>query len=371
MFRDDDTEDVGQLYASSHRVRTLLDVWRGDVYYGRAPLLAGALVEQGDQQVSSTLDLRIAGVDPQTGSSWVPVDPFDPLNCYGQRISATYQARRADGSWVSTPLGWFIIDEWELDDDGSVTVSALDLRDVLRTAELLQPLAPRPGGTFVSELRRLVNGRLPIDVTAAPADRAVPSGMSWQESRIDAIYELMTAWPARLDIDPDGVLVVTDDNVDAAPAADVELVEGRGGVVIRRKRAGSRADIANVVVARGDDTSTANAPAVVGYWSDTNTASPTYASGPFGQAVRRFSSPLLRTKAQATKAARTIGVSSLVPARTIPLTLLPDPRLGIGTRVAFTSSSGTVGTTVVSARLPLTGADGPMTIDLAEGDISA
>lgn len=364
MFRPG-TVDPANLYATSHPVRVRVDAWRGDVYGGRVPVLAGDYTEQADQFVSGTLDLSVPGVDPVTGRSWVPVDPLDPLNSYGQRLYVEYDAQRPDGQWVTTPLGWFLVDEWSVAGDGSVSVSALDLRDTLRTAELLSPIAPRPAGTFVSELRRLVGSRLPLDVTAAPADRAVPSGMSWQESRVDAIAELLTAWPARADLDPDGVLVVTPDTAAVDPA-DVQLVEGSGGVVVQRTRAGSRAGIANIVVARGDDTSAPNAPAVVGYASDTTPGSPTDANGPYGHVVHRFASPLLRTRAQAETAAATILRRLLRPARLIPVQMLPDPRLGVGTRVGLTLSDGdTVQTVVMASQLPLTGAQGAQALTLA------
>lgn len=363
MFRTTDVDvDLDRLLVASHRIRSRAELWRGSEYLGAAPLLGGQLTEKADQLVTGTLDLDVSAVD-ELGRSWVPVEPTDPLNNYGQRIRLSYDVGRADGSWVPVGLGWFIVDEWE-EDDGVVSVSALDVTDALRTARLLAPMSPASGGTFVSELKRLVGGRLPVDLTGAPTDRAVPSGMSWQEDRIGAIDELLTAWPARAELDADGVLVVLPDDLDTAPA-DVVLVEGEGGTVIKARRAGSREGIANVVVARAADTADPSAPPVVGYASDDDPASPTYVDGPMGELVAYFSSPLLRTRAQCEAAARTILRRSLRPASTIPVQTLPDPRLGVNTRVELRRRDGTVVQTVVAgATLPLTGQGGAQQLEL-------
>lgn len=360
MWRDTDV-DLDQLLASSHPIRTRAELWRGGEYLGSAPVLGGSLTEKADQLVSGTLDLDVSAVDPD-GRSWVPTSPLDPLNSYGQRCRLSYDVGRADGSWVPVGLGWFILDEWD-EADGVVAVSALDVTDALRTARLLAPMAPKAGGTFVTELRRLVGGRLPLDTSGAPTDRAVPSGMSWQESRIDAIDELLTAWPARAELDADGVLVILPDDLDEQ-APDVALVEG-GGTVIKARRAGSRDGLANVVVARAADTADPNVPPVVGYAFDLDPNSPTYAEGPMGQLVDYFSSPLLRTRAQCEAAARTILRRSLRPASTIPVTCLPDPRLGVNSRVELRRRDGSVLQTVaVSVALPLTGDGGAMQLEL-------
>lgn len=361
MFRDSDVE-LDELLAASHRVRSRVECWRGAEYLGTAPLLGGTFTEKADQLVSGTLDLDVSAID-KLGRSWVPKTPLDALNNYGQRIRLSYDVGRADGSWVSTGLGWFIVDEWE-EDGGTVTVSALDVTDALRTARLLAPMAPAAGGTFVSELRRLVGGRLPLDVDGAPTNRTVPSGMSWQEDRLGAIDELLTAWPARAELDPDGVLVILPDDLDEAPA-DVVLVEGVGGTVIKSRHAGSREGLANVVVARAADTADPAAPPVVGYAVDDDPDSPTYVDGPMGELVEYFSSPLLRTKAQCEAAARTILRRSLRPATTIPVQTLPDPRLGVNTRVELRRADGTVVQTVVTgAQLPLTGEGGAQQLEL-------
>jgi hypothetical protein len=360
VYRPTD-EPVDELLASSHRIRVRADCWRGETFLGSAPIVDGTLNESHDQFVAMTLDLDVAALDA-TGRSWVPATPLDPLNNYGQRIYLSYDLGRVSGEWLPVGLGWFIVDEWELD-DGSVSVSGLDVRDALRTARLLAPISPSSTGTFVSELRRLVGSRLPLDTTSAPADRAVPSGMAWQESRTDAIDELLTAWPARLELDADGSLVVLPAELDEQ-LADVTLTEG-GGTVVKASRSGTRDGLYNVVVARGDDSSSTTATAVVGYAADRNPDSPTYVDGPMGELVTFFASPLLKTVAQADKAAATILKRSLRAVELIPVTCLPDPRIGVNTRVDLVLASGETRRTVVQAsKLPLTGEGGAQQLTL-------
>lgn len=362
MFRPAPDPALAELLGSSHPVRCQASVWRGSTYFGSAPVVSGELSEASDQFVTGTVSLTVAPFD-ERGERWTPVQPTDALNVYGSRIHLSYDVGRADGSWLSTSLGWFIIDEWERTRDG-IDVSALDLRDSLRTARLLAPSAPSAGGTFVSELTKLVGGRLSLDLTGAPTNRAVSSGMAWSESRTEAIEELLAAWPARAELDGDGSLVVLPDNLDAAPA-DVTLTGGLGGTVVGQSESGSRDGLFNVVVARGEDSESTATPPVVGYAADQNADSPTWAGGPMGELVTFFASPLLKTKAQADAAAATILRRSLRRSDVIPVTCVPDPRLGVNARVDLALSDGrTARTLVLTSKLPLTADGGAQSLTL-------
>lgn len=362
MFRST-PEPVDELLAASHAIRTRVSAWRGGDYLGTAPLLDGDLTEQADQFVTGAVDLSVSPVDPTSGDRWTPARPTDALNVYGSRLHLSYDVQRASGGWLSTSLGWFIVDEWE-DEGDAVTVSAVDVRDAIVTAKLLGPSTPKAGATFASELQALIGGRLPLDLTAAPANRAVPRSMSWSESRSEAVDELLTAWPARMELDEDGVLIVLPADLETRPA-DVTLREGVGGTIVKQTRSGSRDGLYNVVVARGEDTSSTTTAPVTGYAADTNPDSPTYVGGPMGELVTFFSSPLLTTRARADAAAATVLARSLRRSETVPVQCLPDPRLGVNARVDLTRSDGTVSRCVVlTSRLPLTGAGGAQTLTL-------
>lgn len=361
MFRPT-PEPLAELLSASHPVSTRVECWRGGVFQGVAPLLSGELTENADQFVSGTLDLEIAATDSE-GRNWIPRAPEDALNVYGSQVYVAYSVGRASGTPITVGLGWFVVDEWE-ESGGVISVSALDVRDQLRTARLLAPTAPASGGWFGTELRRLIGGRLPLDMSQAPTDRRVPSGMAWDEDRAEAIEELLTAWPARLELDPDGVLIVLPADLASQPA-DVQLVEGQGGTVVQRSSSATREGLYNVVVARGEDTENTDAPPVTGYAAVENPSSPLFVRGPMGEVVTFFASPLLRTVDQATVAANTLLAKGQRVASSVPVAVLPDPRLGINTRIDLALATGeTLRTTVLSSSLPLTGEGGAQSLTL-------
>jgi hypothetical protein len=347
--------EFAALLGTAHRVECRVDAWRGpDLLAQGVPVLDGTLDENADQDVPESVDLVVPARDAN-GDTWAPLDALDPLNSYGQRLRLVYGIERADGSVLDVPLGWFQVDEWE-SDDYTVSLTAVGLLDVPQRAELLAPTSPKAGATLGSEYVRLVDGLLPVEVDPALADRACPTSMAWDDKRLEALAEIVQAWPARQYVDTDGVLNVAPVVDDSTPA-DVVLVEGEGGTVVTRKRGGSRAGLYNIVVATGEDTSADKAP-VRAVGTDTDPTSPTNADGPFGPVVRRFSSPLLTTAAAAQKAADTMVAKGRRQAVTVPLSIVPDPRLGVDTRVTYQPQRGpAVECVVVSSSLPLV-ADG-------------
>jgi hypothetical protein len=364
MFRPTDLTpaEFDRLVASSHRVQCRVDAWRGpDLLAQAVPVLDGGLTEKADQDIPEAVTLTVPARDDQ-GNTWAPLDPLDPLNSYGQRLRLVYGITRADGSTFDVPLGWFAIDEWDAD-DYTVEISALGLLDVVKRAELLAPTSPKTGATLGGEIVRLIDGMLPVEVDPALVDRAAPTTMAWDDQRLDAIQEIATAWPARLFVDTAGVVQV-DPPIDPTAPADVVLVEGQAGTVVSKRRSGSRAGLFNVVVATGEDASADKAP-VRAVGQDDDQASPTYVDGPFGSVVRKFSSPLLTTNGQAKKAADTLVAKSRRQAQTIPLTIVPDPRIGIDTRVDYQPARGpVVRCVVVESDLPLVADGGAQKITL-------
>ena len=363
MFRETEA-DLSPVVAASHPIRCRVEAWRGGEFLGVVPILPGSMLkEAADQAVPETVEIVAAAVDAG-GVSWIPgPSGMDGLDNYGQRLYITYSVGRADGTFVDVQLGWFVLDDWDDNDDGTVSATAFGLLDVIRTAELLAPSSPPVGATFRSELVRLIGGRLPVDLDAAPEDRDVPSSLTWQDSRLDAVTELLSAWPAAGYVDPSGTLVV-EPAEPASWAADVTLTAANA-TVVKRTSAGSRAGRYNVVVARGESQSDVNAPAVWDYAVDDDHRSPTWVDGPQGELVRKFSSPLLTTRSQCQAAARTLLAASLVQSRTIPVECIPDPRIGVGTRVDYLNDAGALlRTVVVASELPLTPDGGAQSLTL-------
>lgn len=354
--------------ATSHAVLPFVSSWRGGVLLDAAvPVVAGTLTETADQAVPERLTLTVPARDPATGLSYVPADPATaPLAPYGQRLRVARAVVRPDGSTLAVTLGWYRVESWEVD-GAAVEVEAVGLLGVLAQARLLAPTSPPAGATFASELRRLVEGLLPVHVAAGLVNRAVPGGFAWTDDRLGAVLDLAAAWPARAYVDPDGVLVLAPPHDDSEPAA-VELAHGDPvlGTVVDVVDAGDRDGVANVVVARGESDDPTRPP-VTGYAHDLDPASPARYGGPYGPAPLFYASPLLTTTAQATAAAQTRLATSRRRVRTLAVSTVPDARLSAttGTRVDVLDAAGArVRSRVTAVNLPLTADGGAATYRL-------
>lgn len=357
---------LAEVLDTSRAVRTHVDAWRGGVLLGAdIPLLAGTLTETGDQRIPEAVSLTVPAVDWETSRRWTPAgDPLAPLAANGQRLRLTYVVERLNGSTLSVPLGWFPIQAWDSDGE-TVGVEAVGLGRVLDEARLLAPTSPPAAATFRTEIRRLVEGLMPLHIDPALVDRAVPRSMTWEDDRLGALYELADAWPAVMSVSEAGVLTYSLPPAAAAPA-EISYTE-TGGTVLSAKDSGSRDGIANVVVARGENTGDPARPPVTAVAQDSDPTSPTYSGGPYGRVVEFFTSPLMGTTAQCFAAATTVLERRLATARAVPLETLPDPRVRPGVRAEFTRTDGTVMSgRLTTTVLPLTAAGGQSTVHLAE-----
>lgn len=361
--------DYPRIVGRSHRLRITVDSWLADELIAESiPLDGGSLAEAGDQAVSETLTLRVPVVD-NDGRKWKPTNHLSPLAQYGQRLNVTHSIVRGDSSLLDITLGWYVVQDWDCD-GSDVLVTAVGLVQLLADSGLITSTSPPAGATFGSEIPRLVDGLLPVAIDAALVDRAVPPNMAWQDDRVAAIAELLTAWPARMFVDEQGVLVVTTAYSDA-DAAEVTLVE-LGGTVVTNADSGTRQGLPSLIIAKGEDAGTTARAPVVAYAADTNPNSPTYISR-YGIKTETFSSPLLTTSGQAAAAAQTRLATTRRQARTIPVTTIPDARLRPGVRVDFQrrervgariENTDLVRTRVITSELMLTADGGAQRLEL-------
>jgi hypothetical protein len=255
--------------------------------------------------------------------------------------------------------GWYYITDAEAHGD-DITVTASGLLGLIQEAELVAPYGP--AGNISTVLRFLIEPALIVDLTHAPADRAVPGGVVWQSDRLGAVYELLDAWGAEAYVNEDGALKVV-------PAKDtgtsqIGLYDGRGGTIVTPSASVSREGAANCVVARGytDDGSDVQA---VAYNLDPN--SPTYYGGDFAALPVPFvyDSALLTTVDQCQTTANTILRRRVAQAsRAVNIEAVPNLALQARDGVTVTSDKLNVPATfgiVDQLDMPLTAADGAMT----------
>jgi hypothetical protein len=313
------------------------------------PVVAGIFEESDSQQIPEKVTLTVPATD--VGVSWDPKgDPRHPLADFGQRLFVITTVRTPRGATWEIPLGWFEIQSWDLaDDESTLAVTATGLLQVVAGDKLASPEQPRPGGTFASEFRRLMSGGIPVSIDPALTDRACPSSFTWDEDRLGALYELADSWPARIVTNPDGTVQVTVP-LGLVPSPVLTLANGTGGVLMTAPRSSSRAGRYSAVVARSSADTVTSTPIQGEYLTTTGP----YGIGTYGVVRRRAASPMLATVPAAQAMARTIAEDSQRQARTITVTLPPDPRIQRGDPIGLAWDDLTYEGWVQSVRLPLT-----------------
>ena len=317
-----------------------VDSWLGQTWLGRVPVKAGSVTWTTSQQVQGTLSLtvpRIGAVSQDEGArDWTPLAPDSPLATMGQvlHVQVTVASLVSTDRW-DIPLGRFLITQWEVGAT-DIRITGKSLFQHLEDDRLTSPTVPYSGGTLASELRRLVGGHMGVIVSDALTNRPCPS-MSWGESRIDAIYEIADAWPARLREGPDGVLYVLPPVPAITEQPETTLTDGDAGTVIGVTRQGSRAGIFNRIVARGQEQDDAGQPRFQAIIDQTT--GPLRTSGPYGIVTRFFSSPLITSKQAALNSATTMLATSVRQKTTVPVTHTPNPTLTLDTPVELITAN--------------------------------
>ena len=317
-----------------------VDSWLGQTWLGRVPVKAGSVTWTTSQQVQGTLSLtvpRIGAVSQDEGArDWTPLAPDSPLAAMGQvlHVQVTVASLVSTDRW-DIPLGRFLITQWEVGAT-DIRITGKSLFQHLEDDRLTSPTVPYSGGTLASELRRLVGGHMGVIISDALTNRPCPS-MSWGESRIDAIYEIADAWPARLREGPDGVLYVLPPVPAITERPETTLTDGEAGTVIVVTRQGSRAGIFNRIVARGQEQDDAGQPRFQAIIDQTT--GPLRTSGPYGIVTKFFSSPLITSKQAALNSATTMLATSVRQKTTVPVTHTPNPTLTLDTPVELITAN--------------------------------
>jgi hypothetical protein len=337
----------------SWTMHTRVDAWLGaQLLATDIPVVGGAHETDRTLRIPDRVTLRVPRLD--RGVSWDPGAAADhPLAPWGQRMRASIGVGLDHGQIEWVGRGWFLITDASVDGD-LINVTAASLLQLIDEARLTAPL--QPSGTIGAALRTLAEPALTVDLAAAPTDRAVPSGMAWDEDRLGAVTELLDAWPAEAVVSDTGALVVTAPPSDTADPV-LDLSDIPGGIQIAAGGGLSRDGAATVVVARG---TTADGQAVQGIAADAS-GGPLDAAGAFNPlpVPYFFQSPLLTTPEQCQAAAASILARRQRQAsRLFEVEAVPHPALQAGDTVTIDAGTGVV----ERLTMPLTPADGPMRV---------
>ena len=333
--------------------------WRGGQWLADVPVAAGSSVTWSTRrEVPGSLDLIVPRQTTVGGRlfDWLPDSDRHPLSHHGQVLYVSLRVTTAVSkrSWT-LPYGRFGISKWE-QAEGEVRVSGVSLMQRVVDDRLPSPTPTRTGGTYASEVRRLVPASLGVAVDPGLEDRLVPA-MSWDEDRMAAILEVAKAWPARVREDMDGIVRFLP-MLGEPTSPDLYLADlGVTGTVASAYLSGSREGIYNAVVARGE-----SAPDEPAIQAEARQATGPYDVDTYGTVRRFFASPLIHAHDQAASAAESILADSILPATTRPVVCAPDPRIALDQLVQVDGDGRRAWGWVSGFTMPLT-ADSDMRVD--------
>ncbi|WP_194922936.1 DUF5047 domain-containing protein [Catenulispora pinisilvae] len=318
---------------ASHGVALRVDSWRGGkLLASRVPVVAGSVTFDDTATLRRQLSLTVPLVD-MDGTRWDPRDdPAHPLAFYGQRLNIWAGILNPTGTTEVLNQGWYLIDQWELNDsDQTVSVTGVDLMQLIADNRQDFPDSPPSGATYGSELIRQADGILPVWIHPDVADAPINTATVWDRDRTKNLADLARAWGVRIVVDDDGRLAALPPYPAVADTPPVvRLQGGYSGTLTDRNRSGTRERLFNAVTVTGKAPEDESAAGPSGTAEITDPTSPIRVDGPFGRRVRYYASDLLTTDQQCadTAAAMLRRYSGLSRAETIKA--VPDPSLELG-----------------------------------------
>lgn len=343
----------------SYDYRLSVESWLGDeLLADDIPVESASETTDRGQRVPERVTLNVPRV--VDGYNWSPIAADHPLAWYGQRLRVQLGVGIGpDGvEWFNR--GEFVVTESKPDGD-LVRVTAVGLLGLVDEARLVSPY--QPAGTFISTLRGLIEPALTVDVDAGLVDRAVPTGINYDEDRLGAVNELLDAWPATARVTEDGYLLVEPVTTVGVPV--LALTNQPGGTLIEAVGEGSRSGAFSIVVARGTAADGGQVQGVA--------AAPQSTPIAYGGAFNPlpvpffFPSPLLTTVAQCQAAAQTVLTRKLreYASQTFRAEIVPHPGVQAGDVASITTDEYTDLTcTVEGLTLPYLPDGNPMQLTL-------
>ena len=368
--------EVSDRLASVLAGRSFRMVCKATITRGAEVLAADLPVDVGREECDATLRVpeRVTLTIPRVidGVDWSAAGTDSPLMPYGQRVHVKLGvAVGADGyEWINR--GEFLLQEVDFT-GAQITVTAVGLLALVDEAELVAPYLPT--GTIGAAIRRLVEPALTVVISPDLTDRAVSSGLTIDQDRLQGVLDLLDAWPARAQVTPDGYLHVL-------PADEYGTAVDDTGMIIQRRHddtgtsrpnvvqvstASSRSGVTNAMVVRGSNTD--GAP-IQGVAYDTSGGPASY-GGPFNPlpVPEYFSHGTVRSVAIATAVARAMLNRKTAPFRRAwKVDAVPQPRLLLGDQLVYQPGDGQDPADVVVERvvMPYTAESGAMLLTLRE-----
>lgn len=338
---------LSTLAGSQSGVTVVADVWRGGVLLttsGPLPCASWTVNWDTTRQIQGQANLVVTDAE----GLLAPWGFGDTLAVGGSRVHLRYLMPDA-GDEVS--LGWFrvvkadVVESWRFHPTGSkwlstgatIRLACDELTWQVVQERFLAPESPQTLTSVLGEMKRLLDGIVPLGSTAGITDKAVPSTIAYTKERMNAVEDLATSVGAVHRMSDAGLL----DLLPVAPGASVWTIaaaDNENGVLIDLGRAQDASTLPNAAIVEGTatDGSQLIGLAVV-------PSGPLAFGGPHGRIPTFMASPLMTTQAMCDAAAATFLTSTLAQRKTIlPVTCLPNPALQGWDTVAIVSTIGTM-----------------------------
>lgn len=348
------------LLAGPHEPTTRVEVWAQDV---RIDSYGDAGLPFFDGNISATLNSQVTRqLEMSTAESLFPAEIDDLLAPYGNELRVFQGVKPGAG----VPYEWQTfrgrINDAELDDSGTVNISAVDRAGDINDAGFILPENSEPANTLTAEFRRLVLDGVP-DATFGAFDAigGITPVMSWEWNRATACDDLAAAGSAFWYVLANGdyVMRFIPWSVDQTPL--LTLTDGEGGSLLSAVPRRSRENVFNGITAVGERAD--GTTPVYASQFDNNSASPTFVGGKFGLKSKLLQAPAAQSQDQALSMAKAAlhQASSLTISWVIGMAI--DASLELGDTFIISARNLPPSTQVVSSfNLPMTA--GPMNVTL-------
>lgn len=281
---------------------------RAYVTRGGQLLAADIPITSGGEWFDDTLSVpeRVEITVPRVvdGVDYEPTGPLDALAPFGQRLHVQLGVDLGVLGVEWFERGEFLIQSADARGD-AIDVTAVGLLAQVDEARLIHPYTP--AGTLATCLRNMVEPAVTVLIDSGLTDRAVPSTLNFDGGRIDIMWEILDAWPARALTMPSGYLYVYPET--QTFAHDWNLFQNNRddspfdvATVLRPLSSWTRDGVYNAVVAVGTGSDGGQIQATV---VDQSGSASAY-GGPFSHlpVPYFFESPFLTTPAQCRAAAQ-------------------------------------------------------------------
>ena len=333
--------------ANSHRVATSAQIWSGVTATSGGSVLAtfNPTAGQVNADIANltrrTCDVTL--VDP-TGAL-IPSAATDILTPFGNELRLFRGITYPDLTTELVPLGVFGIAAAEIMDAGqalSVKIVGYDRADRVSRALLTDSYAIAAGTNAATAIQALITSRVPglmfnfaLTAVTLPLTAYQTGDDPWAKAT-----EIAKSIGMDLYFDAYGICTLTPVTDPASAPISATFAEGPTATVTNLARSlTNRTTFSDVIVIGQGSGVVVPVRAQV---TDSNTGSPTYILGPYGDVVTVYNSPLITTQAQALAAAQAILFRGTGLAEQLTITALVNPALDVGDTVQVTRAASKI-----------------------------